>query len=326
MDRRRPSEEQLRQGCVEFWLFCQRWDCLRINGDRLLTITLAANGRHLKRERVVCPATIRRELIWNTHKQAHAGVQRMVAKLQLRWYWLKMGHDVWLKVRQCEICQASKYDCLRGEAGRRRLYAGWLWQVVAVNLVGPMPSTPRGNSWILVLIDHFTRWADALAIPDTSVPTVAWVLDQNVFCYFVFPEQTHSDQSAQFQSQLMSDLCHLWEVNQSRTTLHHPQGNGVVERNNHMLGDALWSLLQSHNQEEWDTDWGLRTLMSLLSIRWGTGFRWPTTAGITDKPLSYSPSSWGPTWWSRLCLTTHTHRIVKGILTKNIINFFQNVV
>jgi len=111
---RRPSEEQLRQGCVELWLFCQRWDSLRIRQDSLLTISLAANGRHPKRKRVVCLTAIRRELIWNTHKQAHAGVQRVLSKLQLRLYWPKMGRDVRLRVKQCEICQASKH-----QVGRR---------------------------------------------------------------------------------------------------------------------------------------------------------------------------------------------------------------
>jgi len=51
----------------------------------------------------------------------------------------------------------------------------------------------------------------------------------------------------------MSDLCRLWGVNQSRTTPYHPQGNGVVQRNNRMLGDALWNLLLGRSQEEWDT-------------------------------------------------------------------------
>jgi len=116
-----------------------------------------------------------------------------------------------------------------------------------------MPLIPRGNSWILVLTDHFTRWADALAIPDALAPTVARVLDQHVFYYFGPPEQIHSGQGAQSQSQLMGDLCHLWGVTQSRTTPYHPQGNGVVERNNRLLGDALRSLLLGHGQEEWDT-------------------------------------------------------------------------
>jgi len=104
-----------------------------------------------------------------------------------------MGRDVRLRVRQCEICQASKHGRLPGEAERRRLYAGRPLQVVAVNLVGPMPPTPRGNIWILVLTDHSTRWTDALAIPDASASTVARVLDQHVFSYLGLPEQINSD-------------------------------------------------------------------------------------------------------------------------------------
>jgi len=92
---------------------------------------------------------------------------------------------------------------------------------------------------MLVLTDHFTRWADALAIPNASAPTVARVLDQDVFCYLCLSEQIYLDQGAQFQSQLMRDFCRFWGVNQSRITPYHPQGNAVVECNNHML-------------EEWD--------------------------------------------------------------------------
>jgi len=146
----------------------------------------------------------------------------VLTKLRLRWYWPSMERDVRLRVKRCEICQASKHSRLPGEAGRRRLYAGRPWQVVAVDLVRPMPLTPRWNCWILVLTDHFTWWADTLAIPDASAPTVARVLDQNVFCYFGLPEQLHLDQGSQFQSQLLSDLCRLWEVNKSRTTPYHP--------------------------------------------------------------------------------------------------------
>jgi len=174
---------------------------------------------------------------------------------------------------------ASKHGRHPGEAGRRRLYAEMPWQVIAVDLVGPMPVTPTGNSWILVLADHFTRWADALAIPDVSAPTVARVLDQHVFCYFGLPEQIHSDQEAQFQSQLMSDLCPLWGVNQSRTTSYHPQENGVVERNNRMLGDALRSLLLGRSQEQWDT-----VLPQVMQAYRSTPH---TSTGETPNPLMF---------------------------------------
>jgi len=47
------SEEQLRQGCAELWLFCQHWDSLWIGDDELLILTLVASSRHPEQKRVV---------------------------------------------------------------------------------------------------------------------------------------------------------------------------------------------------------------------------------------------------------------------------------
>jgi len=83
---RRPSEKQQRQRDVEFQLFCRRWDSLKVSPDGLLMITLAADNRQQERDRVFCPCALRPELIWDTHKQAHAGTSRVIRCLQLRWY------------------------------------------------------------------------------------------------------------------------------------------------------------------------------------------------------------------------------------------------
>ena len=76
------------------------------------------------------------------------------------------------------------------------MYAGRPFQKLAVDLVGPLPLTKRKNRWALVLTDHFTRWQDAIALPDATAPTVATALDERVFAYWGLPEQLHSDQGA----------------------------------------------------------------------------------------------------------------------------------
>jgi len=109
-------------------------------------------------------------------------------------------------VQQCKICPVSKHGHSTETARRCRFHTGRPWQIIVVDLVGPIPTSERGNNWILLLTDHFTWWADALAIPNASAPTVAKALDQNVFCYFGLLEQIHTDRGAQFQFRLMSDL------------------------------------------------------------------------------------------------------------------------
>jgi len=106
--------------------------------------------------------------------------------------------NVRLRVRKCEVCQASKHGRFTETLERRHLHAGRPGQIVAVDLVGSMPTSERGNNCILVLTDHFTLWAGALAIPDASAPTVTRALDQNVFCYFGLLEKIHTDQGVQF--------------------------------------------------------------------------------------------------------------------------------
>ena len=127
-------------------------------------------------------------------------------------------------IGQCEICQRAKTGGLQPAQGRRRMFTGRAWQKLAVDLVGPLLETSRGNKWILVISDHFTRWQDALALPDATAPTVATALEEHVFCYFGLPEQIHLDQGAQFEGELMVELCDIWGVKKTRTSPYHPQG------------------------------------------------------------------------------------------------------
>lgn len=65
----------------------------------------------------------------------------------------------------------------------------------------------------------------------------------------------HTDQGAQFESELMRDQCHLWGgggVTHTHTTPYHPQANSVVEQGDRALGDSLRTLLLDRNPPEWE--------------------------------------------------------------------------
>ena len=121
-----------------------------------------------------------------------------------------------------------------------------------MDLVGPFPVTPKGNKWVLVLTDHFTRWQGALALLDTTVPVVANTLDELVFCYLGLPEQIYTNQGAQFEGQPMAEMCQLWNIGKPHKTPYHPQANGIVEQNNRGLWESLRALLSGRGQDEWN--------------------------------------------------------------------------
>ena len=82
-------------------------------------------------------------------------------------------------------------------------------QRVATDILGPLAETQSGNSYVLVVADYFTRWVEAFVIPNQEATTVARKLVNEVFCHFSPPEQLHSDQSHQFESLLLAEVCRL---------------------------------------------------------------------------------------------------------------------
>lgn len=89
------------------------------------------------------------------------------------------------------------------------------WQKLAVDLVGPLPEEDRGNRWILVLTDHFTRWQNALAIPDATAPVIATTLDES---YVVARTDTHRP-GRSLRVNPDGQLCEFEGVNRPHTAI-----------------------------------------------------------------------------------------------------------
>ena len=100
---------------------------------------------------------------------------------------------------------------------------GYPLQLVAVDILGPLPVMSGGNSYILVAEDYFTRWLEAWPIPNQEIKTVAQKLLNEMLFRFSLP-----DQGRQFESRVMEELCKLLQIEKSQTTPYHPQGDGLV--------------------------------------------------------------------------------------------------
>ena len=122
---------------------------------------------------------------------------------------------------------------------------------IVIDILGELPETPRGNKYIVVIGDYFTKWTEALPIPNMEACTVAKVLVENVHCRFGIPQVIHSDQGRQFESNLFQEMCKLLGIHKTRTTPYHPQSDGMVERFNRTL-PAMLSAYVSENHRDWD--------------------------------------------------------------------------
>lgn len=78
---------------------------------------------------------------------------------------------------------------------------------------------------ILVITDHFTKYAIAGPTQNQKARTVAKWLWDNFIIHYGFPEKLHSDQGPDFESRLIKELCQIAGIRKRQTTPYHPRGN-----------------------------------------------------------------------------------------------------
>jgi transposase InsO family protein len=103
---------------------------------------------------------------------------------------------------------------------------------------------------VLVITDHFSRYAQAYPTRNQTAKTTAKVLFDQFIVHYGFPARLHSDQGANFTSALINELCQISGMDKSRTTPYHPMGNGETERFNQTLLSMLGTL-EEHQKAEW---------------------------------------------------------------------------
>lgn len=106
---------------------------------------------------------------------------------------------------------------------------------MAVDELGQLPGTSRENRYMLVAIDYFTNWPEAYPLPDQEATTRAEALVQGM----------------NFESQVFAAMCSQLGIHETRTTLLHPQSDGLVEWFMR-TSIAQLALTTAPDQSDWD--------------------------------------------------------------------------
>lgn len=95
--------------------------------------------------------------------------------------------------------------CSKGKM--QQYIVGAPFEKIAVDIAGPFLQTDKGKKFVMAMMDYFTKWQEALPLPNQEALTVATALVKDWICRYGVPLEIHSDQGTNFESRLFQELC-----------------------------------------------------------------------------------------------------------------------
>ncbi|KAL7640064.1 UNVERIFIED_CONTAM: hypothetical protein RMT77_009478 [Armadillidium vulgare] len=188
--------------------------------------------------RPLVPSSFRKQVFYSLNDLAHPGISATQKLVALRFVWPNMQSDLKTWARACLSCQRTKVHRHTKAPLGEFLPPGERFQHVHVDLVGPIPPSD-GCSYLLTCVDRFTRWPEAIPIPNITAEAVAKAFLAHWVSRFGVPETITTDQGRQFESHLWSDFMSFLGTSRIRTSVYHPAANGMVERFHRQLKASL---------------------------------------------------------------------------------------
>ena len=130
-------------------------------------------------------------------------------------------------VRNCPICQQCKVQQTAPAGLMSSRCAVRPWQMVAGDIMEPLPKSPRGYKYLLVFMDLFSCWIECALMHKANAQTIRKELSECVFLRFGLPEVFHCDNGTVFKNTVLDNFLEERGVTHTTIPPYHAEANPV---------------------------------------------------------------------------------------------------
>jgi hypothetical protein len=201
---------------------------------------------------LVIPAQLQKEVLQQAHDDSgHFGIARTYDRIHEKYFWPNCLSDVVRYCSTCESCQMKKNPQTRPGGFLQPIPVQGPFHTIGIDYCGPFTTSRRRNKYLLVAVDHLTKWVEAKAVPAATAANAAHFVMERIILRHGAPACILSDRGSHFVNSLLKNLLDLLGIAHSTTTSYNPQANGLTERMNKTLSIAI-SHYVSSDHKDWD--------------------------------------------------------------------------
>ncbi|GFW37506.1 retrovirus-related Pol polyprotein from transposon 412 [Trichonephila clavipes] len=179
--------------------------------------------------------TAERELIMERHHNdpmaGHYGEEGTFQKIARRYYWTGMRKYISDYIKKCPECARFKATNQKPAGLLRTPVYSQRFEVIAIDLFGPLSQTDTGKQWIFIVEDCAMKWVELFALSQASARQCATTLIEEVFMRHGIPRRIISDNGTQFVSAVLQQICFTLNISQNLIPVYSPQSNPVEQKN-----------------------------------------------------------------------------------------------
>ena len=181
------------------------------------------------------------------------GIRKTISRIEtVGFWWKKIARDIKKWIRSCHVSCRVKPD-FRKPMGTMELSLDFPtepWQVLASDLIGPLPKSYANHEYLLVFVDLFSKWVELIPITKGRGKHIALKLVRDILCCYGSFKKLITDNGSQYQSKVLQAVLKFWGILQVFITKYHPQAN-PTERVNRNIKSMIASFV-AEDHRTWD--------------------------------------------------------------------------
>lgn len=199
--------------------------------------------------RIVAPFTLRTSIFSYFHYKSHQQKLRTIRDVSAHFYWPNLTPDITQYIASCHPCN-SRNARLYLHGVLRSTSATSATHRMSIDLIGPRPITPEGYRWIMVIVNHFTKWITAVPLKDRTTNTLVRAVDDFWLSEGYACSEVYADRAPELWTTEFKSLLARYGSKFVPGPPHHSESQGHVERANRTVQDGIAKRLEG-SEHQW---------------------------------------------------------------------------